>query len=204
MKVYSSGRSEIIEQAWRKSFHMGFDVDIPAFGISMEADLSLPTKSNRKISMMTSFNEELYNSAADFVSKVKIFDTDMVMFTDDMIVTLVTKMIHNTIQRLNEKWEPLWNVFIKTPKAKAKELEQIRDDFLGKPIAIKQDTISEQNNTVDDIDVWLPPMNIETILPKKNTAKTTKKVTNKMIPLTRWKTPSTTIKENPFSNNKVF
>jgi hypothetical protein len=29
----------------------------------MEADLSLPTKSDRKISMMTSFNEELYNEA---------------------------------------------------------------------------------------------------------------------------------------------
>lgn len=151
--------------------------------------------------MMTSFNEELYNSAADFVSKVKIFDTDMVMFTDDMIVTLVTKMIHNTIQRLNEKWEPLRNIFIKTPKAKAKELEQIRDDFLWKPII--QNT--EQTKVVDDIDIWLPPIVIET--KKKTTEK--KKVTKKtpvkqMKPITRWVTPKTTIKESPFSNKKIF
>lgn len=202
MKVYSNGRSEIIEQAWRKSFHMGFDIDIPAFGISMEADLSLPTKSNRKISMMTSFNEELYNSAADFVSKVKIFDTDMVMFTDDMIVTLVTKMIHNTIQRLNEKWEPLWNIFIKTPKAKAKELEQIRDDFLGKPTTQQNEVI----NKVDDIDIWLPPIEIPEKKPKKTATKKviTKKTTKLMKPIIKSKLPSTKINENPFSNNKTF
>ena len=134
MKIYSKGRSEIIEQAGRKSFHMWFDLEIEPRWVSMEADLSLPTKSNRKISMMTAFNEELYNAASEFISKVNIYDSSMEKFTDDMIVTLVTKIIHNAIQKLNEKDEPLWNIFIKTPKAKARELEVAKEEFLWKKV----------------------------------------------------------------------
>lgn len=202
MKIYSSGRSEIIEQAWRKSFHMGFDVDIPAFWISMEADLSLPTKSNRKISMMTSFNEELYNSAEDFIKKVKIFDIDWVMFTDDMLVSLVTRMLHNTIQRLNDKWEPLWNIFVKTPKAKAKELELIKEEFLWtKP---QQEVIAKP---VEDIDIWLPPIFLNEKEPQKEKPKIKKtiKPIRTMTELNKkWIKKTPKISESPFSINKIF
>lgn len=209
MKVFSNGRSEIIEQAGRKSFHMWFDLDIPTFGISMEADLSLPTRSNRKISMMTSFNEELYNASAEFLKKVPLYDSDMREFTDDTLVTLVTKMLHNTIQRLNEKWEPLWNVFIKTPKAKAKELEQMKEEYLGK---------SAQDIWDSNIDVGEPPQEMiwdmfNTNVPESFTKKTIKSKVD-IIPeiKAKWKTkikkqstlPSTKINEKPFSTNKTF
>lgn len=209
MKVFSNGRSEIIEQAGRKSFHMWFDLDIPTFGISMEADLSLPTRSNRKISMMTSFNEELYNASAEFLKKVPLYDSDMREFTDDTLVTLVTKMLHNTIQRLNEKWEPLWNVFIKTPKAKAKELEQMKEEYLGK---------STQEIWESNIDVGEPPKEIISDAFGIDTPDVVvKKTTNSksvVIPETKTKTkttikkqkttPSTKINEKPFNTKKIF
>lgn len=209
MKVFSSGRSEIIEQAGRKSFHMWFDLDIPTFGISMEADLSLPTRSNRKISMMTSFNEELYNASAEFLKKVPLYDSDMREFTDDTLVTLVTKMLHNTIQRLNEKWEPLRNVFIKTPKAKAKELEQMKEEYLWKNI---------HESIESNIDHWEPPQEImSAALWETNENINIKWKDVKVVDVikeikTKWKTrikkqkviPSTKINEKPFSNNKTF
>lgn len=209
MKVFSSGRSEIIEQAGRKSFHMWFDLDIPTFGISMEADLSLPTRSNRKISMMTSFNEELYNASAEFLKKVPLYDSDMREFTDDTLVTLVTKMLHNTIQRLNEKWEPLWNIFIKTPKAKAKELEQMKEEYLWKNI---------QEGVESSIDIWEPPQEImSAALWETNENINIQWRDVKVIDVikeikTKWKTrikkqkviPSTKINEKPFNPNKVF
>lgn len=207
MKIYSKGRSEIIEQAWRRSFHMWFDLDIEPRGVSMEADLSLPTKSNRKISMMTSFNEELYNAAWDFLSKVKIYDSEMHEFTDDMLVTVVTRMIHKTIERLNEKGEPLWNVFVKTPKAKSRELELAKEEYLGKS-TIKQ----EVNINVDD-NILVEEK--EEDKPKKATKKNT---TNKSETKKKWdanrvksfsklepnaiKKPVREKKENPFYNDK--
>lgn len=201
MKVYSNWRSEIIEQAWRRSFHMWFDVDIPSFWITMEADLSLPTKSNRKISMMTSFNEELYNSSAEFLKKIKIYDGEMQEFSDDMLVTLVTKMIHNTIQKLNNKWEPLWNIFIKTPKAKAKELEQMREDYLWKispgipqeHMIPKVDTI-DNNESMEENIFWKQTKKSTSTI-KKTTIKRSKQITTKDIPQIH-------IDESPFSNNE--
>lgn len=206
MKVFSSGRSEIIEQAGRKSFHMWFDLDIPTFGISMEADLSLPTRSNRKISMMTSFNEELYNASAEFLKKVPLYDSDMREFTDDTLVTLVTKMLHNTIQRLNEKWEPLRNVFIKTPKAKAKELEQMKEEYLGKSIQDVSDSgvnvvDTQQNDVFDNIQ--------HPVITKKATKKKLDIIpeikSQWKIKIKKQKTQqSTKINEKPFSTNKIF
>ena len=140
--------------------------------------------------MMTSFNEELYNSASEFLWKVKLYDSDMREFSDDMLVTLVTKMIHNTIQRLNTKWEPLWNIFVKTPKAKAKELELAKEEYLWK----KQEKVfvSEVSNTIPKDDVVVEDDNI-VVKQKKRIIKT-----NPKIKATKLNTPE--IKENPFFN----
>lgn len=191
MKIYSSGRSEIIEQAGRKSFHMWFDIDIEPFGISLEADLSLPTKSTRKISMMTSFNEELYNSASDFLWKVKLYDSDMREFSDDMLVTLVTKMIHNTIQRLNTKWEPLWNIFVKTPKAKAKELELAKEEYLWKS---KDVVVVQEAKSMPIVDEVQDDEIIDIVKPKKKVVKPAKN------PVVKTKITLPNINENPFFN----
>lgn len=204
MKIYSNGRSEIIEQAWRKSFHMGFDLEIEPFWITMEADLSLPTKSNRKISMMTAFNEELYNSAADFISKVKLYDSDMREFSDDMLVTLVTKMLHNTIQKLNEKWEPLWNIFIKTPKAKARELELVKEEFLWVTKSTDKFSDADDNHQQEvqepiyEQEEVIKPVIVKPLVKKKRVPKET-------LVITKQKTkPSTKIIEKPFSIKKEF
>lgn len=220
MKVYSKGRSEIIEQAGRKSFHMWFDLDIEPRWVSMEADLSLPTKSNRKISMMTSFNEELYNAAWEFLWKVKLYDSDMQEFTDDMLVTVVTRMIHKAIEKLNEKDEPLWNIYIKTPKAKSRELELAKEEYLGKKTKIEKKDIDEEEliNTVTEIK-W----EVQTAESKEEVTKTiwevkveTKSSDIKEIKwdakrvksfkdLDKIKKPVKEKKENPFyDSNKVF
>lgn len=204
MKIYSKGRSEIIEQAGRKSFHMWFDLEIEPRWVSMEADLSLPTKSNRKISMMTAFNEELYNAASEFISKVNIYDSSMEKFTDDMIVTLVTKIIHNAIQKLNEKDEPLWNIFIKTPKAKARELEAAKEEFLWKKVVsvTNIDSNDWMNEFVQSVMEWpsktndKAPTKIET---QENTEIKPKKVIKPKVT----KIPKTIVNEKPFTN-KTF
>lgn len=198
MKTFSKGRSEIIEQAGRKSFHMWFDLDLEPFGISIEADLSLPTKSNRKISMMTSFNEELYNSATEFLKKVTIYDWDMREFNDDMLVTVVTRMIHSTIQKLNEKDEPLRNVFVKTPKAKARELESIKEEYLWKSKTIVEPKYEEEfEEDVNDI------VEIEEIVEVKKKPK--RKVTTDFSKMKPWKIKTEPKWEKPFYNtNQVF
>lgn len=204
MKIYSKGRSEIIEQAGRKSFHMWFDLEIEPRWVSMEADLSLPTKSNRKISMMTAFNEELYNAASEFISKVNIYDSSMEKFTDDMIVTLVTKIIHNAIQKLNEKDEPLWNIFIKTPKAKARELEVAKEEFLWKKVvsATNIDSNDWMNEFVQSVMEWPSKTNDKAptkIEIQENTEIKPKKVIKPKVT----KIPKTIVNEKPFTN-KTF
>ena len=205
MKVYSKGRSEIIEQAGRKSFHMWFDLDIEPRWVSMEADLSLPTKSNRKISMMTSFNEELYNAAWEFLWKVKLYDSDMQEFTDDMLVTVVTRMIHKAVEKLNEKWEPLWNVYIKTPKAKSRELELAKEEYLGKKVETKE--IKEE--IIETPSEWVSETKWE--VKKETKSSDTKKIkwdakrVQSFKELDKIKKPVKEKKENPFyDSNKVF
>ncbi len=205
MKVYSKGRSEIIEQAGRKSFHMWFDLDIEPRWVSMEADLSLPTKSNRKISMMTSFNEELYNAAWEFLWKVKLYDSDMQEFTDDMLVTVVTRMIHKAIEKLNEKDEPLWNIYIKTPKAKSRELELAKEEYLGKKVEtkeIKEEIIETPSEWVSET-IW--EVKIETKSSDTKKIKWDAKRVKSFKDLDKIKKPVKEKKENPFyDSNKVF
>ena len=205
MKVYSKGRSEIIEQAGRKSFHMWFDLDIEPRWVSMEADLSLPTKSNRKISMMTSFNEELYNAAWEFLWKVKLYDSDMQEFTDDMLVTVVTRMIHKAIEKLNEKDEPLWNIYIKTPKAKSRELELAKEEYLGKKVEtkeIKEEIIETPSEWVSET-IW--EVKIETKSSDTKKIKWDAKRVQSFKELDKIKKPVKEKKENPFyDSNKVF
>lgn len=128
MKISSHGRTEIIEQANRKIWHMWFDFVINKYWLDFEWDLSLPVNSGRKYSMMTALNEELFNAADAFLSDVTLlYDGDKNELNADALYTVVTSVFHDAINRLNDKWEPLFNVFVKDSH-KSKKKEKVEEE----------------------------------------------------------------------------
>jgi hypothetical protein len=148
-----------------------------------------------------------------------LYDSDMKEFTDDTLVTVVTRMLHKTIQRLNDKNEPLWNVYVKTPKAKAHELELIKEEWLGKEDKkiedkkIEDKKIIKEDNLIDDltemaagIEEKYPPEEDNIIAEVKPVKKSAKKVGSfKNLKSKTSKKPVREKKEDPFYNpNKIF
>jgi hypothetical protein len=156
MKISSKGRSEIIEQANRRVRHMGHDFDIDKHDITIECDLSLPVKTDRKYSMMTALNEELFNASRQFLENTTIlYDGDKNPLNEDALYTVVTRVFHNAIEMLNAKGEPLFNVFVKKKKDEKKQEVAVEEKKVEAPKA-KQTT-----PTVGKVESFDTPIDVD-------------------------------------------
>lgn len=122
MKTYAKGKSVKIEQAWVVLYDCEWTAEIEKYDMKLVGSFSMPKWWK---SIMTSINEQVRIECKDYLERNKLLvdlEEEQITVNYDQLHGAIMKMFTNAIDKVNEKWDYLFDIDINISKTKEKEL----------------------------------------------------------------------------------